>query len=108
MAEDAPPVFLLATDYCLLSTVFRNYPAEGAAVDGAAAVGFERGPVVARAVADVAREAVVRELRVVVAHERVAVGLGEDGGGGDGGRGRVAADDGLLRQGRLAQLQRVD
>src|SRR5918998_760397 len=81
--------------------------AEALAVDGAAAVRAKRRPVLARAVADVAVEAVFGELPVVLAHERVAVGLGEDGGGGDGGRDRVAADDGALGQRRLAQLERV-
>src|SRR2546423_9984028 len=66
--------------------LFRQHAAEGAPVDGAAAVLAQRRPMLARAVADVAREAVVRVDRVVLAHEAVAVGLGEDGGGRDGGR----------------------
>src|SRR5207237_4740538 len=59
--------------------------------------------VAAAAVADVAGEAILRVNGVVFAHERVAIRLGDDGGGGDGGRGRVAAYDRLLRQARLAQ-----
>ena len=61
---------------------------------------LEDGSAVLRgAVAFVAGEAVLRELGVELAHEAVAIDLGDDGGGGDGDGKRVAVDDTGLRAG---------
>src|SRR5580692_10199024 len=55
----------------------------------------ERHQVRPRAVAEVRAEAVAWMLIVEPAHERVAVGLGDDRGGADAGHERIAADDGF-------------
>ena len=63
-----------------------KYAAKAPAVNRAGAVGAQGGEVGARAVTDVSGEALVRKLRVVVAHQRVAESFRNHGGGGDGGR----------------------
>src|SRR5229473_1063652 len=54
--------------------------------------------VMRRAVALVGREAIYRKHRIPFANHAIALDLGQDGSGGDGGRKRITMNDGLLWQ----------
>src|SRR5439155_1340077 len=81
---------------------------EGTAVDGRRPELANGGEVRARRVAHVAREAVARVAPVERAHERVAVHLGDDRGGGDRAHERVALGIGALRHREVGDLTPVD
>ena len=85
----------------------REDGSEAAAVERAGAVLLEGLAVLGRGVALVAGEAVLRELLVELAAERVAVDLGDDGGGGDGEAERVAVEEPGLLAG-IVDVERVD
>ena len=73
--------------------------AEGAAVERGGAVLGDGGAVLAGGISGVARPAILRMLPVEVGHVVVAVGFGQNGGGGDGEVAGVALDEGGVRQG---------
>ena len=77
-------------------------------MEAAGAVGAEGGEVGGGAVAFVPGEAVLGKLGVVGDHQGVAVGFGDDAGGGDRCRDRIALDDGPLRQRALLEVESVD
>ena len=71
------------------------------AVQRSGSVLLEGALVLGRGVSLVAGEAVLRIDGVQRAQDGVAMNLGEDGGGGDGDRERIAVDDRLLRAGEI-------
>lgn len=105
--EDALPSCGLSANYRSCGW-FGQDAAEGEAVEAAGAVGAEGGEVGGGAVAFVAGEAVLRKLQVICLHQAVAIGFGDDAGGGDRCRDRVALDDGSLRQRALLEVESVD
>src|SRR5205085_4418323 len=80
---------------------------EAAAVYGRCAECAQSTIVCRRGVAFVRGETVAGVVAVEFAHERVARRLGDDGGGGDGGREHVAVNDAALWGGALRNLARV-
>ena len=74
---------------------------EGAAVERAGAEFAEGAAMLGRGVALVRGEAVAGVDGVELAHQAVAVDLGDDGGGGDGERERVAVEEACLRAGMV-------
>src|SRR5438477_173129 len=81
---------------------------EGAAMDGRRPERADGGEVRPRRVAHVTREAVAWVAPVERAHERVAVHLGDDRGGGDRAHERVALGVGALRHREIGDLTPVD
>jgi hypothetical protein len=72
---------------------------EGVTVVGCDAVLLDGAVVVGGGVAFVVGPAIERELAVELEHDVVAVGFGEDGGGGDGHEAGVAFDNALVGKG---------
>jgi hypothetical protein len=76
-------------------------------VHGRGAEAAQGAQVLARRVPHVAGEAVAGKAAVELRHARVAKDLGHDGGGGDAGLARVAADQRRLGHGEAGQRARV-
>ena len=64
---------------------------------------MQRGPVTL-----VLAEAVIRETRAEIPHQRVARDLGDDAGGGDAEAEAIAIDDGGLREGKRVNWEAID